>query len=191
MKKNIFGRKFKRDTNERKALFKNLISSLILDGRIKTTEEKAKAIKGDIDKVITKVKKNGEIARKLVGSYVFPYALDKLINDVAPRFAKRNGGYTRIIRIGKRFGDNATVVLMEWTEEKNISDRPSHVADVARRAKDVKSKGRSQSSLNVRRTTKGKVKAKKNARSASSPSASGRALRTVKRKIAKISKKKK
>lgn len=162
MKKNIFGRKFKRDTNERKALFKNLISSLILDGEIKTTEEKAKAIKGDVDKLITKVKKNGEIARQLVGSYIFPYALDKLINDIAPRFANRNGGYTRIIRIGKRFGDNATVVLMEWTEEaKGLSltaDRLPRTEKAARKTKTKSAK--SFSSLNERRQSNSKVKSK-------------------------------
>ena len=58
MKKNVFGRKFKRDRNERKALFKSLMSSLILNERIETTEAKAKAIKGDVDKLITRAKKN-------------------------------------------------------------------------------------------------------------------------------------
>ena len=60
MRKNVFGRQLKRDTNERKALFKSLISSLVLTGGIKTTEEKAKAIRGDVDKIITKAKK-GEV----------------------------------------------------------------------------------------------------------------------------------
>lgn len=181
MKKNIFGRKFKRDTNERKALFKNLISSLILDGRIKTTEEKAKAIKGDVDKVITKVKKNGELARKLVGSYIFPYALDKLINDVAPRFAKRNGGYTRITRIGKRFGDNAMVVLMEWTEEKSAVSLPR--SESAARKTEVKSSKPSRS-LNERRQSGSSKKPKVNKSRRLAASRSDR-------KTAKISRKKK
>lgn len=117
MKKNVFGRKFNRDTNERKALFKGLISSLVLNERIKTTEPKAKAIKADVDKVITKVKKNGELARRLLAGILNPQALEKLVNDVAPRFKERNGGYTRIIRIGRRFGDNAMEVVMEFTEK--------------------------------------------------------------------------
>lgn len=115
MKKNVFGRKFKRDKNERQALFKSLISSLILKERIQTTEAKAKAIKGDVDKIVTKVKKNKD-ARRLLGDLVVPHALEKLIKDITPRFAKRAGGYTRIIRIGKRFGDDAMMVLMEWAE---------------------------------------------------------------------------
>ena len=66
MRKNVFGRQFKRDKNERAALFKGLISSLVLHERIKTTEEKAKAIKGEVDKIITKAKKGDLAARHLL-----------------------------------------------------------------------------------------------------------------------------
>lgn len=114
MRKNVFGRKFKRDRNARKALFRSLITSLILKERIKTTEQKAKAIKGDIDKLITSVKKNGN-TKGLLSGHVFPQALSKLTNDIVPRFTGRSGGYTRILRIGKRFGDDASMVLMEWS----------------------------------------------------------------------------
>ena len=116
MKKNIFGRKLKRDVNERRALFKALISSLILKERIKTTEAKAKAIKGEVDKIITRVKKRGFLSKRLLADKVLPNAIDKLIKDIAPRFSSRNGGYTRILRLGKRFGDDAEMVLMEWVE---------------------------------------------------------------------------
>jgi len=134
MRKNVFGRKFSRDTNERKALFKNLISSLIINGRIKTTEPKAKAIKADVDKVITKVKKNGEMARRVLYGALNSQAIEKLINDVAPRFKDRNGGYTRIMRMGRRFGDNAMEVIMEFTEQ------PKAVAVQATISKEVKNK---------------------------------------------------
>lgn len=132
MKKNIFGRKFSRDTNERKALFKNLISSLVINGRIKTTEPKAKAIKADVDKVITKVKKNGDLAKRLLSGILNSQAIDTLVNDVAPRFKDRNGGYTRIIKIGRRFGDNAMEVVMEFTE------KPKAVAVQATVSKETK-----------------------------------------------------
>lgn len=131
MKKNVFGRKFKRDKNERQALFKSLISSLILKERIQTTEAKAKAIKGDVDKIVTKVKKNKEEAKRLLGDLVVPHALEKLIKDIAPRFNTRTGGYTRIIRMGKRFGDDAMMVLMEWTE-KGSADRLPRAERAAR-----------------------------------------------------------
>ena len=92
MKKNVFGRKFKRDKNERKALFKGLMSSLVLNERIKTTEEKAKAIKGSIEKLVTKVKNEGTNVQNLLQDYLHPEAIQKLINEVAPRFKERKGG---------------------------------------------------------------------------------------------------
>ncbi len=117
MRKNVFGRRFKRDKNERTALFKSLVSSLVLKERIKTTEAKAKAIKADADKIITKVKNNKDLAKRSLGALLNKEALEKLINDLAPRFANRDGGYTRIIRIGKRLGDDAMEVIIEWTEK--------------------------------------------------------------------------
>lgn len=120
MRKNVFGRRFKRDKNERRAMFKSLMSSLVLEGRIKTTEAKAKAIKGEVDKLITKARKEVLLAKKLLGQKLHPEAIEKLIKEVAPRFAKRQGGYTRIIKLERRVGDNAQVVLMEWVEGENL-----------------------------------------------------------------------
>lgn len=119
MRKNVFGRQFKRDRNERKALFKGLISSLIKVGRIRTTEEKAKAIKSDVDKIITHAKE-GEIARRILQAELLHDAVDKVISDIAPRFSKRQGGYTRIIKIGKRLSDNASMALMEFVEGNEV-----------------------------------------------------------------------
>src|SRR3990167_8433526 len=120
MKKNVFGRRFKRDIKERKALFKSLMSSLVLKERIKTTEAKAKAIKGDVDKLITTVKKNEDNARRFLTKSLSPEALEKLIGKVVPRFKNRQSGYTRIIRLGKRSSDHASMVIMEWVE--GVSD---------------------------------------------------------------------
>src|SRR3990167_6017139 len=116
MKKNVFGRKLKRDKNERKALFKSLMSSLILHERIQTTEEKAKAIKPDIEKLVTKAKKATDSSMDAIRASINPNAFEKFIKEVAPRFAARNGGYTRIIRLNQRLGDQAQMVLIEWTE---------------------------------------------------------------------------
>lgn len=119
MKKKVFGRQFKRDTNERKALFRGLASSLVMHESIETTEEKAKAIKGQVEKLVTKAKtKDGVQATSLLMPYLSAPAVKKMINDVAPRFATRPGGYTRIIRLGNRFSDNASMVMMEWVEKK-------------------------------------------------------------------------
>lgn len=122
MKKNVFGRKFKRDVNERKALFKGLMSSLVLEERIKTTEEKAKAIRAQVEKLVTKVKKKKNEAARFLGEHLTPYAMQKMIADIGPRFASRNGGYTRIIHMGKRFSDNASMVVMEWVDRVQSKD---------------------------------------------------------------------
>ncbi len=120
MKKNVFGRQFKRDANERKALFKGLMTSLVLQERIETTEQKAKAVKGAVEKLVTKAKIKGIAATPLLLPYLHEDAVKRMIIDIAPRFANRPGGYTRIIRLGKRFGDDATVVILEWVERSQV-----------------------------------------------------------------------
>ena len=115
MRKNVFGRQFKRDKNQRKALFKGLLSALVLHERIKTTHAKAKAIKADADKLVTKAKKGGIVAYKALEPDLPHDAVKKLIDEIAPRFADRQGGYTRITKIGTRGKDNASMAMMEWT----------------------------------------------------------------------------
>ncbi|MGI8419783.1 MAG: 50S ribosomal protein L17 [Candidatus Levyibacteriota bacterium] len=114
MKKQVFGRHFKRDANERKALFKNLLTSLVMEERITTTEAKAKAIKAAADKLVTKAKKGGPDALRRLSPDVRYDAVTKLVNTIAPRFTQRQGGYTRIIKVGRRVADNAPQVVMEW-----------------------------------------------------------------------------
>jgi len=115
MRKQVYGRQFKRDKNERKALFSGLISSMILKGRISTTLEKAKSIQPDLEKFVTRAKK-GESAKLELKKSLKPYEVDKMINVIAPVFKDRNGGYTRIIKTGKRFNDNANTAILEWVE---------------------------------------------------------------------------
>ena len=132
MKKHIFGRRFKRDLNERKALFKGLMSALVLGERIQTTEEKAKAIKGALEKLVTKAKKKGEKATALLLPYLREDATKRMITEIAPRFSDRPGGYTRIIKLGRRFGDNASMVVMEWVENSSkLKVQSSKVQDKA------------------------------------------------------------
>lgn len=116
MLKRIYGRKFNKDVNQRRALFKGLMRSLALNESIKTTESKAKAIKGEFESHITKAKK-GEEARYHLVKHLSEDAVDRLIKDIAPRMKDRNGGYTRIIRMGNRVKDNAEMVLLELVEK--------------------------------------------------------------------------
>lgn len=119
MRKQVYGRKFKRDTNERKALFNSLISAMILRGKIQTTEEKAKAIKGDLEKLVTKAKK-GDGAKRLLQPHLKPFEIELMINKIGPGFKNRAGGYTRIVKTGKRFNDNASMVIMQWSEMEKV-----------------------------------------------------------------------
>lgn len=103
--------------NERKALFKGLLSSLVMYEHIQTTEQKAKAIKGQADKLITTAKKGGTNLTSRLYTFLTPDAAKKLTVEIAPRFADRNGGYTRLVRLGRRLSDNSSIVLMEWVEQ--------------------------------------------------------------------------
>jgi large subunit ribosomal protein L17 len=126
MRKQVFGRQFKRDKNERKALFNGLISAMILRESITTAEEKAKAIKGDLDKLVTKAKKQKKVQ---LSKNLKPFEVDKLINVIAPRYKKRAGGYTRIIRTGNRFNDNASMVILQWVEGDTVENSEAITKD--------------------------------------------------------------
>jgi large subunit ribosomal protein L17 len=117
MNKSVFGRKLSRDKNERAALFKNLMSSLILSERIETTQAKAKAIKPQVERLVTKALRGGNASLQIIHSNLTQIAATKLIKDIAPRFSKRQGGYTRIIRVGNRLGDESPTVILEWVEK--------------------------------------------------------------------------
>ncbi len=116
MRKRVFGRKLKRTTNQRKALFKSLAQALVLHGRIKTTEAKAKAVKGEVEKLVTRAKKTDVRTLATLKKHIDPVTAERLIL-IAPLFKDRNGGYTRIIRLGLRKKDNAPIVILEFVED--------------------------------------------------------------------------
>lgn len=125
MRHSVFGRKLGRPSDQRSALRRNLLNQLFTHGRIRTTEAKAKAIKGEAEKIISIAKrglKAGELqavhARRLTLSRLNDKGtVEKLFADIAPRYAERAGGYTRILRVGQRLGDAAPIVLLELVEE--------------------------------------------------------------------------
>ncbi|MBU2051617.1 50S ribosomal protein L17 [Patescibacteria group bacterium] len=119
MRHQLAGRKLGRNTHERRSLFKNLIRSLILNERIKTTVAKAKTIRPIVDKLMTQAKANTLAGRRRVlAVLVDRAAVDKLFKELAPRTAKRTSGFTRIRRLGQRRGDNSLLVQMEWVDQK-------------------------------------------------------------------------
>lgn len=111
------GRKFGRNTNQRKALFRGLASSLILNERITTTEAKAKNIRPMVEKLVSMARDDTEHHRRLVQSRVGSEAATrKLFEIIGPRFEDQSGGYTRIYKIGRRRGDAAPMALIEFVE---------------------------------------------------------------------------
>lgn len=122
MRHNVAGSKLNRDIKQRKALFKNLITALIEHGEIKTTEAKAKAIRGIADKLIYKAKEGTVAARRVLASFFGTRQIvNKLVDEVAPVMKDRNSGFTRIVRMTEtRRGDNSTVVRMELVAKPEV-----------------------------------------------------------------------
>ncbi|MBI4990626.1 50S ribosomal protein L17 [Candidatus Gottesmanbacteria bacterium] len=119
MRHRVFGRKLNRDIKERKALFKSLILALINYGKIQTTVAKGKAIHRLAEKMVTNAKSGSASALSSVSSFLArKSAVDKLINEVVPRFKNTLGGYVRMRRLGKRRGDSSEKVVLEWSIEK-------------------------------------------------------------------------
>ena len=111
----IGGRKLGRKMGPRKALYKNLTVSVLRYERVKTTEAKAKEIRGRVEKMITLAKRGDLSARRAVVSEFpnEPLVVTKLFDEIAPKYADRTSGFTRIVRIGQRQGDAAEIVQIE------------------------------------------------------------------------------
>ncbi len=113
MRKLNKGRMLSRPKNQRKALLRTLATSLFLHEKIQTTEAKAKELRSVAEKFITKAKKNDLFARRILARDLNPVTVKKLVNDIAPRYQERHGGYTRIIKLGPRHSDGAKMVIIE------------------------------------------------------------------------------
>jgi large subunit ribosomal protein L17 len=108
------GKRFGGDAAHQKAMFGNLVASLIAAEAIVTTEAKAKALRPVAEKVITKAKKGGVHNQRLVVSFIRDKEMArKLFEEIGPRYADRSGGYIRILKLGPRHGDNAPMARVE------------------------------------------------------------------------------
>jgi len=126
MRHRVAGRRLKRDSGHRRLLFRNLITELFRHERIRTTEARAKAIRGRAEKLITIARtgvarqESGEYdahQHRLVAAVVTDKAVvQKLFAEIAPRYKTRPGGYTRLLKLGPRKGDGASMVLLELVE---------------------------------------------------------------------------
>ncbi len=117
MRHQVHGKKLNRSSGHRKALYRNLVQSLVEHERITTTLAKAKAVRPVAEQLITRAKKQDLAARRAVISFLpTTTAADKVYQVLAPRFADRPGGYTRIIKTGRRVGDGVEMAVLELVE---------------------------------------------------------------------------
>src|SRR6516165_10331723 len=114
MRHNRGGYKLKRDVGARKALLKGLVTSVIENERVVTTVPKAKAVKPLVEQMITLAKRDTLHARRQAAAFLeTPASVKKLFDTLGSRFGQRNGGYTRIVRLGNRKGDGAEQAMIE------------------------------------------------------------------------------
>ena len=112
------GRKLSRNTSHRKALLDNLVRAVILNESIRTTTPKAKEARRLVERVITKARENTLASRRVVHKTVRDQAaLAKLFQSIGPRFKERPGGYTRLVHVENRVGDNAPMAILELVEK--------------------------------------------------------------------------
>ena len=127
--------KLGRKAEHRRALLANQVCSLIEHQRIRTTLAKAKAVRPLAEKMVTLGKKGSLHARRTAFSYLHQKdAVKKLFDDIAPRSAERNGGYTRIVKLGQRRSDAAPIAYLEWVDAALVIDEePAEETSKARK----------------------------------------------------------
>ena len=113
MRKRKKRKKLSRSKDQRKALVKSLMSEFFLHGKIKTTQAKAKEIQPRIEKFITIAKKGGLSQRRLLRKFFSSGLVKKIVDEIAPQFKERKGGYTRVVKMGPRKSDGAKMAIIE------------------------------------------------------------------------------
>jgi large subunit ribosomal protein L17 len=122
MRHRVDGRKFDRNTGHRMAMFKNLVTDLLRYEHIQTTEPKAKEIRGMAERMITLGKDGTVHARRQALRFVTDKeVVDRVFTVYGPRYASRPGGYTRIIKLGRRLGDGADVAIIELLKDEGAA----------------------------------------------------------------------
>ena len=153
MRHKLAYRKLNRTSEHRKALFKNMLNSLIKYEQITTTLPKAKELKPKIDKVITLGKKNNLQSKKnLFSRLLDKSSVDKLVKTLSQRYEKRKGGYSRIIKAGFRYGDDAPLAIIELVDR----DVEAKKIDVKKKPKEDPKKSQDTKPENITKKTKSK-----------------------------------
>ncbi len=107
---------FGREIQQRKAFLKGLLTALVTHGRIRTTTARAKTLKTEADKIVTRAKRGTLASRRLLLRQVGPAAAAKLAGEIAPKFAERHGGYTRVVHLNRRMSDGSPMSLIEFVQ---------------------------------------------------------------------------
>ena len=155
MRHKLAYRKLNRTSEHRKALFKNMLNSLIKYEQITTTLPKAKELKPKLDKVITLGKKNNLQSKKyLFAELQSKTSVDKLIKILSQRYEKRKGGYSRVIRAGFRYGDDAPLAIIELVDR----DIQAKKVDIKKKQEQITKEPPPESKL---KDTSKKIKSKK------------------------------
>lgn len=155
MNKKVFGRKLSRSRPAREALFASLAQALVKNGKIETTRAKAKAVIPSVEKMVTLAKKGGIPARRKVLSQLdgSREVTDILFSSVAKAFSERQSGFTRLISLPRRHGDNAEMVRLEWTEKIESSSKNLETSKTTDK-KDEKEKGKKSDKTVVAKSKK-------------------------------------
>ncbi len=155
------GFKLKRNVSARRALLRGLVTSVIEEERITTTVPKAKAAKPLVEKLITLAKEDNLHTRRQAGAFLLRQgAVEKLFDKLGPRFNQRNGGYTRIVRIGWRKGDGAETAKLELVGSELVKRAAERAARREERLKQVREGGEGEAAA-PEEETKTKSKNKK------------------------------
>jgi large subunit ribosomal protein L17 len=151
MRHKLVNRKLNRTSEHRKALFKNMLNSLIKYEQITTTLPKAKELKPQLDKIITLGKKNSLQSKKsLFSELQSKTSVNKLLNVLSQRYEKRKGGYCRVLKAGYRYGDDAPMAVIELVDK----DPEAKKIDVKKKAEDLKKVSVDPSTKEKEKTTK-------------------------------------
>ena len=151
------GRTFNRDTNARKALFIGLAKNLIEKEQIKTTLPKAKDLRSVVEKLITRAKVDTVANRRLVASELgnnSAATVKKLFTVLGPRYAKRPGGYTRVLKAGFRYGDAAPMAIIELVDRDENAKKAVKTVEEKKEEKVVEEKAVASEKKPARKTTK-------------------------------------
>jgi large subunit ribosomal protein L17 len=128
MRHRLEGRKFGRETDARRLMMRNLVKSMVEHGQINTTLAKAKEMRRFVERVVTYGKNNTVHSRRLAYSVLGDRDLvKKLFDEIAPAFATRKGGYTRVLKAGFRRGDNAPMAIIQFVEESTIKAKKDSI----------------------------------------------------------------